>query len=522
MFLDTSTAESASIANNGPGSLFFADTSTAGNASITNNAGGFLQFSNTSTAGSAAITNNADLQFFDTSTAGSAAITNGASAPTDFSGSSGPNGDHKLSAGSLAGGGTFFLGQNELTVGSNNLSTTVTGVIADGGLGGGVGGSLVKIGTGTLALSGANTYTGATTVNGGLLEIDGSIAQSGGVTVNSGGALGGTGTVSSTMIASGGTLAPGQSIGTLSVNGNLTFNSGAVYAVDVSPAAADRTNVTGTATLAGTVAAAFQAGSYVAKDYTILSAASRNGTFNTLTTSNLPNGFGASLLYSGGDVLLDLALTNVTASGLTRNQQAVANAINTAFNNGSALPPGFVTLVGLSGPQLSNALDQVSGESGASITQAAFDASNQFMNLLLDPFNVSRNAEGGASAFTDQTLGYAANRNHDAKAADAYAAMTPRDKAPSSRERFGARWNVWASGYGGSSSVSGDASTGSHSTTSRIYGTAVGADYLLSPKTIAGFALAGGGTNFSVVNSGSGRSDLFQAGAFIRHNAGAA
>ncbi|HBY25950.1 MAG TPA: autotransporter domain-containing protein, partial [Bradyrhizobium sp.] len=43
-----------------------------------------------------------------------------------------------------------------------------------------------------------------------------------------------------------------------------------------------------------------------------------------------------------------------------------------------------------------------------------------------------------------------------------------------------------------------------------------------SPNTIAGFALAGGGTNFSVANSGGGRSDLFQAGAFIRHNVGAA
>ena len=40
--------------------------------------------------------------------------------------------------------------------------------------------------------------------------------------------------------------------------------------------------------------------------------------------------------------------------------------------------------------------------------------------------------------------------------------------------------------------------------------------------TLAGFALAGGGTNFSVNGSGSGRSDLFQAGAFVRHNIGPA
>ena len=39
---------------------------------------------------------------------------------------------------------------------------------------------------------------------------------------------------------------------------------------------------------------------------------------------------------------------------------------------------------------------------------------------------------------------------------------------------------------------------------------------------IAGFALAGGGTSFSVANGGSGRSDLFQAGAFVRHTVGPA
>ena len=55
-----------------------------------------------------------------------------------------------------------------------------------------------------------------------------------------------------------------------------------------------------------------------------------------------------------------------------------------------------------------------------------------------------------------------------------------------------------------------------------IYGTAVGADYRISPFTIAGFALAGGGTNFSVAGSGTGHSDLFQAGAFVRHTVGPA
>src|ERR1700721_430358 len=87
---------------------------------------------------------------------------------------------------------------------------------------------------------------------------------------------------------------------------------------------------------------------------------------------------------------------------------------------------------------------------------------------------------------------------------------------------FEQRWSVWASGFGGSQTTDGNAAVGSNTSTSSVYGTAVGADYRISPYTVAGFALAGGGTNFSVAGSGFGHSDLFQAGAFIRHTIGQA
>jgi uncharacterized protein with beta-barrel porin domain len=63
---------------------------------------------------------------------------------------------------------------------------------------------------------------------------------------------------------------------------------------------------------------------------------------------------------------------------------------------------------------------------------------------------------------------------------------------------------------------------GSNSSTARAFGFVAGADYRISPVTLAGFALAGGGTNFSANGFGSGRSDLFQAGAFVRHTVGSA
>ena len=169
-FDNAATAGNA-IINNTPGATTFTGTSTAANATITNSFGGLVSFTDNSTAGSALITTNLGslAQFFANSTGGNAQfITAGT---VDFSGTTGPNGDGKVSAGSIAGAGTYFLGSNQLTVGSNNLSTIVDGTIEDGGSSGGSGASLVKIGAGTLTLTGANTYTGGTIISGGALQL---------------------------------------------------------------------------------------------------------------------------------------------------------------------------------------------------------------------------------------------------------------------------------------------------------------------------------------------------------------
>jgi autotransporter-associated beta strand protein/T5SS/PEP-CTERM-associated repeat protein len=163
------SASAPSFTNNG--AITFTNASSAGNSSIINNGGFTLSFTDTTTAGNATITTNngAFTQFATNSTGGNARFITDTTGTVDFSGTSGPSSNNQITAGSIEGAGTYFLGSNQLTVGSNNLSTEVSGEIQDGGSFGGSGASLVKVGTGTLTLSGNNSYTGATTISAGTI-----------------------------------------------------------------------------------------------------------------------------------------------------------------------------------------------------------------------------------------------------------------------------------------------------------------------------------------------------------------
>jgi outer membrane autotransporter protein len=431
------------------------------------------------------------------------------------------------SIGSLAGAGSVTLGAATLTTGNDNTSTTFSGTMS------GTGG-LTKIGSGTLTLSGSSSYSGATAVNAGTLTVNGSIANSV-VTVNSGAMLNGTGTVGGLTIASGATFAPGNSPGTMTVQGNLAFQSGALYLVQVNSTTASNTVVSGSATLAGTVQAAFAAGSYATRTYTIVSAAGGLGgtTFNTLTTGNLPAGFTASLSYTATDAILNLTATlgqlasgpsapsgpSALACAFSLNQCNVANALNAFFNNGGALPPAFVTIFGLTGANLANALSQLSGEGATGGQQVAFQLGNQFLGIMLDPFVDGRSNPLGGGA-----IGFAPERAElPEDIALAYAKILKEPPAPSLPSPasggglgWGQRWSVWGAGYGGSNRTSGDpAVIGSHDLAAATAGGAAGLDYRLAPGTVVGFALAGGGTSWGLAQGlGTGKSDAFQAGVY--------
>ncbi len=149
------------------------------------------------------------------------------------------SGGKPSTVGSIEGDGLVFLGSNNLHTGFNGLSTTFSGVIADGGISNNPGGALTKVGSGTFEISGSNTYTGGTTVAGGSLVVNnttGSATGTGAVDVNAG-TLGGNGVITGAVTigtgrGSGAFLAPAAGTkkqATLTIQSALSFNSGSTY-----------------------------------------------------------------------------------------------------------------------------------------------------------------------------------------------------------------------------------------------------------------------------------------------------
>jgi len=288
-FRGSSTAGSATFINNGGtdnlaggGVTTFMNSSNAGSGTFTNNAGtvanafgGFTNFLGISDAMTATLTSNGAtvnganggrIAFQVSSTANAATLiatsgSNGGLGGTiSFGGAStggttsvqvfgngnldiGLHDAPGVTIGSLEGTGKVFLSNRNLSVGSNNSSTTFSGVIQDGGEGGFTGGSLTKIGTGTLTLTGVNTFSGGVTMATGILAagVGSLVSISGTITVNSGGTLmlSGVGQhigVNLPMTLNGGTFdtnglsegSPGfRGIGALTLTATSTINFGA-------------------------------------------------------------------------------------------------------------------------------------------------------------------------------------------------------------------------------------------------------------------------------------------------------
>nr|WP_286669239.1 autotransporter serine protease [Serratia marcescens]WJH96707.1 autotransporter outer membrane beta-barrel domain-containing protein [Serratia marcescens] len=264
-------------------------------------------------------------------------------------------------------------------------------------------GGLTKQGIGTLVLTGNNTYSGPTLVNQGRLAINGSVTSA--VSVQSGGIVGGSGTVGSLTARRGGTVAPGNSIGTLNVAGDVSFEPGSRYAVEVGPnGQSDRIQSGGAATIGGGEVAVTlenssnlltqsEVRSLLGQQYNILTAQQGvSGQFDAVAPNYLFLGTGLSYQPNGVTLSVGRNGTSFASVAQTANERAVAAAAD-ALAAGNPVYESILNS-GTAG-EARQAFRQLSGQIHADIASALVNDSRYLREALNGRL---RQAEGLASS----------------------------------------------------------------------------------------------------------------------------
>ncbi|HEY5039576.1 MAG TPA: autotransporter domain-containing protein, partial [bacterium] len=391
--------------------------------------------------------------------------------------------------GSIAGAGTYYLGAKALTTGVNNLSTTVSGLITGGGLGGGTGGSLTKMGTGTLTLSGTDTYSGGTVV------LQGTLA------VASPGALG-TGLV----LVNGGTFETGGGPLTINVGGSYTQSSSGTLQMGLGGTAAgqwDILKVTGNASLAGTLQVVSDSGftPVIGNTFLILGASGVSGTFSSL--ANPFTSIRLLPLYGSTGVQLEAIVPSFSQVALTPNQKVVANLLDQVFLDTSL--QNLIASLGIqSAGSLPGDFDQISPVGLTPVYKIGFElarAQALFVGQRMDEIWGGNNL-GGSSARAINGDGPMLAANMSAE----------QERAMTKTVSMKNPWDVFVNGNGNFGTVTADSNSPGYQFTTG--GLTAGLDYRLGKDLVGGLLLGYSQTNATQANGGSVNVTGGQAGLY--------
>jgi autotransporter-associated beta strand protein/T5SS/PEP-CTERM-associated repeat protein len=330
-------------------------------ANIGNYAGPTILWGNNTHGGNTTVRSSATLSLANRDAVAASTLVADQSSSIQFS----VAGANTYNLGGLGGVGSIAIGNNTLSIGANNQNTSYGS--ATGSLSG-TGGSIVKVGNGTLTFAGNNTYTGSTTISAGTLAL-GSGGTSGSVTGNITNNAdlvfnrSGNYTFADVVSGAGNVTQAGTGVLTLSGNntytGNTTVNSGtlslngSLASSTVSIASGAGLNTSGglsqnsAVANAGnfTVNAAETIGSLSGSGNTILNAALTTGALgnpgNPDQISGIISGNGAITFNSIPSANKASALTaNNTYTGST----TVSNSTLILSGNGSIASSSFLTL----------------------------------------------------------------------------------------------------------------------------------------------------------------------------------
>ncbi|KAB2697611.1 autotransporter domain-containing protein [Ochrobactrum sp. Kaboul] len=429
--------------------------------------------------------------------------------------------DSTLQLGS--GGTTGHIGGTNFTGTIINLGTLIydrSNAVSWKGIYAG-NGEIIKEGTNTLTLTGDSSYyDGLTTVKRGKLIVGDALGNGklgGDVTVLNGATLGGYGTLGSgagslVSIQSGGILSPGNSIGTLTINGDLTLQAGSYLMTELAgDGSADLVNVTGRANIGGShlvITALDPEISYqTGQKYNILSAGDLvNGQFADVTSSSAFLTFTLDPEQNSNafNVALKPKATEPEPSPLfatvanTNNQFATAQALDSLSQTGSSLAL-YNRLLMLSADEARAAYDNLSGEAYASAKGALINQS-QFINSAIT--NRLQQANGSTPTAPVATMNYVS----EAKKPDAFGSVI----AQMDSENL---YTGWGYAYGAWSEQDSTSNTGRMK--SSVGGFVTGIDRLVYENWRLGLLAGYSHTSFNVDSrASSGSSDNYTLGAY--------
>jgi fibronectin-binding autotransporter adhesin len=299
------------------------------------------------------------------------------------------NGGFNETINGLSGSGSIFVDNGPsgttLTVGDNNATSTFSGVISEGGnnnpkL------ALTKIGTGTLTLSGANSYTGLTTVSAGVLNIQNNTAL-------------GT-TAAGTIVSSGATLQLQNSI-TVGAEA-LTLNGGAASGQN-----GDLVNVSGTNNYGGVITLA-TAASTISSDAGTLNLTGNisNSTFG-LTLTGASSGSVSGVIGSGSGTLTKTGAGTWTLSGSSSNTYTGLTTVSAGeldlgkTGTANAIGSGGLTINGGTVKYTGTSTDEIANTANVTISGGTLDLNNHADTISSLTFNSGTlTSTGGTQTLT--------------------------------------------------------------------------------------------------------------------------
>ena len=418
-------------------------------------------------------------------------------------------------AGTVAGSVTNNVGATFTQTGGS-VSGGVTNAGRVNANGGALNGAIINSGafavTGSTTGNGAFANSGTFTLAGGDFTGLSSFTNSGLVTAANGGTLG----AASFVNATGGIvdLRNGSATNVLNVAGNITFNAGSTYKVDVNAAGQSaRIAVTGAANISGATLDVSASGMALARYTVLTTTGGLTGTFGALAGDVGPiSAFvGVTASYDTNNAYLDvLRVRDFVDAGVTRNQKAAAYGIQSVsggnpFFTGNALYDAVLALP--TDAAARNAFDQLSGEVHASAKTALIEDSHFVRDAAT---NRIRAAFGAVGASRAPVMAYAdpADGRTGAHAALASLGSGSVAVAPTT-DRFA----LWGQGFGGwgSTNSDGNAARLSHSTG----GFLIGGDASIFDTWRLGMMAGYSRTDFNVRDrASSGLSDNYHLGLY--------